>query len=107
MVVVQVKCWDVLPLTLRSFANNRLPEDENTCSQKCFFNVVIFVCFLVQNIAVKFEYQRDVHFRSGHIVKGCVVSFWGGAKFHGLPKQSEGISVCLYFMNNNVKLWKF
>jgi L1 cell adhesion molecule like protein len=54
-----------------AFANKKLPEGDNTGIQRFFFlDVVTVLCFLVQNIAVHFEYQKHVHFRNGHIMLG-------------------------------------
>jgi hypothetical protein len=72
MVVVKVKCWDVLQLMLGRVANNRLPEVVNT-GNICR----TVVCFLVRKIAVHFEYQKGVYFRIGHISIGWVLSFLG------------------------------
>jgi hypothetical protein len=63
------------------------------------------VCFLVQNIAVNFVYQKHVHFRNGHIVLGF--EFLGrGQMSQGTSKKCKSIGVCIYFTNNDVGLWK-
>jgi hypothetical protein len=72
MMVDQVKCWGVLPHTLDSFVNNRLPKYDNTGIQMFFFffGCGNSLCFLIQNIAVHFKYQKHIHFRNGQIVIG-------------------------------------
>jgi hypothetical protein len=52
-----VKVWAVLPLTLGSDANNRLPEDDNAGNLKCF--LCSKSCMVSgKNIAVHFDYQQ-------------------------------------------------
>jgi hypothetical protein len=46
--------------------------------------VVTVVCFLVENIAVHFEYQKHLHFRNGRIY----LSYLGGAKCQRLVIKS-------------------
>jgi hypothetical protein len=45
-------------------------------------DVVTVVYFMVQNIAVQFEYQKHVQFRNGYIVNGYVLSFYGRGKIY-------------------------
>jgi hypothetical protein len=73
-----------------------------------FFDVVTVVCFLVQNIAVHFEYQKHVHFRNGHMLMGWVLSFVAeGPNITGCQQRKcKSIGVSIYFMNNDVGLWK-
>jgi hypothetical protein len=60
------KTLDILPLTLVRFAN----ITQYCYSEVCFLDVVTVVGCRVQNISVHFDYQKNVHFRNGHIVIG-------------------------------------
>jgi hypothetical protein len=52
VVLATTDCLDVTTLVFRG----------------AFLDVVTVVCFPVQNVAVQFEYQKQVHFRNWHIV---------------------------------------
>jgi hypothetical protein len=70
MVVLQVKCWEDLSLTLGSVANKRLPEGDNTGIQRCIFGCSNSCMLSGENVTVQYEYQNQVNFRNGRIVIG-------------------------------------
>jgi hypothetical protein len=56
-------------------ANKRLAEDNTKVIQRCFIlDEVTVKCFVEQNIAVHFEFQKHIYFRNGYIVIGKVMS---------------------------------